>query len=655
MKNRLNRSKKLQYLILFGHLLTFGRDALFPLQAEAQNAWKSVYSYETAPSPVIWDLIPDSVNLDTSNTSWELIDKFSKQKFGPKKVLWELLKPHNHEAEPPISGKESNSMQTIPTSLEEAEALLNIIPLKPNDYDPLLNLSYAVPTASVLNKDEWRAHASTISPFKYSSGTGNQNYLFRLDYGLSNSFQVSGFYSEADDPLNSSIKDLDIRPANFWEVYGAAIRWRFLEDKNWSIALNSSLENWTVGSGGSDSFGTKSRDSASPNIFNDSGKRVETNNLIGSISLPLTWNTNSKWQYTFAPGISFLPASQGKGQGGAGEFYGINPYISGGLLWHPIPEIGFTASVSQPLGNGTNNFDRNLRYTKVPILSWGLNWHLNPRIALQGQLTNGFGATPATAILALPSDNRISYSTSLVYTADAPDTPQPALNQKQQSLSLGGFTVNTALVPPDMVSLFKASADSRGNLDTTYGLSLSNIFHIDFYRSESKNIPQTTEQARKFMNDSGTSWRGSGKAVLTSPLRGAPIWSALRISLGRNMDAINNSANGYLFAETPLTWEANSAIAFNISPKIAWTGVGNLLGIGIGANIQLAPHLELIPEANIVLNSQQQNNNTIGLRWNAFDDIAIEAFGSTASSIIDIGQLLNAEEIRWGCRLIIKI
>ena len=56
-----------------------------------------------------------------------------------------------------------------------------------------------------------------------------------------------------------------------------------------------------------------------------------------------------KWNFTVSPGISLLPSSQGKGQGGSGEFYGTNPYISGGILWHPIPELGLTASISQPL------------------------------------------------------------------------------------------------------------------------------------------------------------------------------------------------------------------------------------------------------------------------------------------------------------------
>ena len=94
--------------------------------------------------------------------------------------------------------------------------------------------------------------------------------------------------------------------------------------------------------------------------------------------------------------------------------------------------------------------------------------------------------------------------------------------------------------------------------------------------------------------------------------------------------------------------------AININPKLAWAGVGSLWGFGIGANIQLAPGWELVPEANIVMDSLKKSNGTLGIRWNATDDITIEAYGTTASSIIDMGQLLNAEEIRWGSRISIK-
>ena len=203
-----------------------------------------------------------------------------------------------------------------------------------------------------------------------------------------------------------------------------------------------------------------------------------------------------------------------------------------------------------------NSFDRN-RNIQGFLCFRRANWHLNPRIALQGQLTNGFGATPATALLTLPSDNRLAYSAKLVLTPDAADTPQPRLSSKQRSLSLGGLTVNTALVPPETISVGRINTDAEGNIDTSIGYSFSNILQFNFYRSISKNAPQDNLYSSTYLNNDSTKLRGSGKAVLTSPLRGAPLWSALRLSFGRSINARDNSAPGYLFAETPITWEAN--------------------------------------------------------------------------------------------------
>ena len=117
--------------------------------------------------------------------------------------------------------------------------------------------------------------------------------------------------------------------------------------------------------------------------------------------------------------------------------------------------------------------------------------------------------------------------------------------------------------------------------------------------------------------------------------------------LGRNIDEKQHCE--WLFVWRPLYLGGNQAI--NISPKLAWAGVGSLWGIGVGSNIHLAPGWALVPEANILMNSWENSNVTLGLRWNATNEITIEAYGTTASSIIDMGQLLNAEEVRWGSRI----
>ena len=522
-------------------LAAVGVSELFCSKAISQYEWEPITPPKIRPFKTKWGPTYKSDKDDTSQINWEVIPTHEGKGNTSKEIIWELLDKNNAATIIDESQTKLNSNFEFPSSLEEAEAVLNRIPLKPGDYQKLLNISYVVPTALVLKIDEWRLRTSSI----YTSGTKNKNYAMRFDYGYSNRLQIAGFYSQTDNGLNAQIKGVDIHLENFWEVFGVAARWKLLTDKNFSLALNSSIERWNVGRAES-----------------NSGQRVDKVNITGSFSIPLTWQLSREWQFTFAPGISFLPSTQDE----LGQFYGNNLYVAGGLLWKPNPKLGLTTSIAHPLGNGNNNFDKNRQFSRVPVISGGVNWHLNPRIALQGLLTNGFGATPATALLTLPANNSLGYSASFIFTADAPDTPQAPLTSRQRSLSHGGLTVNTALVPPNNTSLIKIGVDNKGNSQSLYGYSISNIFQVDFYRSENNNIPQLTTESRTFANNGAVNWRGSGKAVISSPLRGDPIWSAIRVSLGHKMNQKNNTYRGYLFAETPLTLEVNPIFTFNLNP-----------------------------------------------------------------------------------------
>ena len=154
------------------------------------------------------------------------------------------------------------------------------------------------------------------------------------------------------------------------------------------------------------------------------------------------------------------------------------------------------------------------------------------------------------------------------------------------------------------------------------------------------------------------------------------MWGAARISLGRNNDLINNAGQdnaglGYVFAESMATWEVNSNLAFNLNPKLVISSAGELWGLGVSSNFQFAPGWQLIAEANAVVNnlvsleqlivdrnlvidSSIQTNGTIGLRWQVNDGLAAEAYGSTAVSLLDAGQLFRSNQLRWGTRLMLS-
>ncbi len=541
----------------------------------------------------------------------------------------------------------------------------------PADFLRPLTLGAAVPTANQLRDQELQFSAYTLSPFSAGAagGTGNQNYAARIDAALSERIQISGFYSQADDPLDAPITGFSVQPGNYWESYGGAIQWRLASDpsgrfagsagERWNLALAGSLEGWNVGSGGCDSFSCQGQNAASPNIFNNSSQRVFTRNLVGSVSLPFSWNASPSWQFSLTPGASFLPASQGAGQGGAGTFYGNNVWLAGGVLWRAWPGLQLFSSALVPFGPGTNSFDANLAFSRVPILTGGLQWSLNPRIALTGMLTNGWGATPATALLALPSSNRLGYSANFVLTPGGIDTPQQALSPRQWSLGSGGLSVNTALVPPSGTTQLWANADTKGNVFGYVGYSFSNIFQLDLFKAGAfEDVQPVNSYGASFTNTYATSggwnWRAGGKAVAFSPLRGAPFWGAGRISLGRNNDP--SSFQGYVFAETMATWEANRWLALNLSPKLAWSGIGVPWGFGLSANVQLGNSFQLIPELNLVGSNVESSNGTLALRWLALRrgeraSANVDLYVSNASGLLDMGQLLRTSNVRFGSRL----
>lgn len=587
-------------------------------------AWLAGASVPALAQPT-WELVPDDTSRTSTTLSWERV-------------------PEGEQ----ISADDPPTPAPAPDTTTTAAAALG----------PPLRLGWAVPTANRL--DDAQLEVQFNQTWADGSGesvaSGNQNYSIRADFGLSPALMVSGFVSYADDPLYATIANKPNPLDNYWLVIGGAARLRLAGDNaapfqvpRWELALEGSLEQFSVGSGCGGSSNCGSPDSDTANIFNPANRVVFTRNLVSAINLPFSWRASSNLQLSFSPGISLLPASQGGDQGGSGPFYGTNVTVAAGASWRPIPQLELLGSGLLPLGPGTNSFNSNLAYSRVPIFSLGANVIFNPRISLQGALTNGFGTTPATALLALPSDNRLLYSASFRWKPDQPDTPMPPLSARQRALSLGGLSVNTGWVPPAGSWQVSATADSRGNLFGYLGWSASNIFQFDLFNGGVFNdVEPVTPLVQAYANNGGVNTRIGGKLMAFNQLRGAPFTGAGRISLGRNNDA---SFQGYLFGEWMGTWEANHWLAFNLGPKVGWSGVASPWGLGMGANIQLARQWQLIPEFNLALSDSGSSNGSVALRWLASQQVSLDLYVSNAAGLYDIGTLLRSEQLRLGTRL----
>ena len=321
------------------------------------------------------------------------------------------------------------------------------------------------------------------------------------------------------------------------------------------------------------------------------------------------------------------------------------------MSWRPSPQFTLFASGLVPFGPGSNSMDANLSYGRVAILSTGVAVAINPTIGLEALLTNGWGATPATALLALPSANRLGYMARFIWNPAAADAPQPEMSIRQRALALGGLTVNTAYVPPRGTTQFWANGDSRGNLFGFLGTSVSSDFQFQYSGGVFNGINPTTALSAAYATPGGWNNRYGGKAVVLNQLRGAPFSAAGRLTVGRNTDP--SSYQGYLFFETINTWEVTPTLALNLNPKLAWSGVATPWGLGLSANLQLGQSFQLIPELNIVPASSGGSNGTFALRWLANRRTTVDLYVSNAAGLLDMGQLMGNGQVRVGGRLML--
>lgn len=171
-----------------------------------------------------------------------------------------------------------------------------------------------MPTDNLIGDAQLQLIIGQVSPFNtgQAGGTGLQNYSGEIVFGLTDTLQLSGFYTQADAPLYAPKGSRQNQPENRWNSAGAALHWKFAQSGPVSFGLEGALESFTVKSGGTNSVGSTS---TSCNIFNSNcSTAVETNNLVGSISAPISWQANQQLQFNLTPGVTFLPANQGQQQ-----------------------------------------------------------------------------------------------------------------------------------------------------------------------------------------------------------------------------------------------------------------------------------------------------------------------------------------------------
>ncbi len=576
----------------------------------------------------------DSSGLNTIN--WEKIEENKSKPF--KKIIWKSYK--NDESYFGNKKQQSSIKRTKPLNEERISESSKKSGSSITEIEPYLPLNNFLENGNFETSVRWKSSFEGGA----SGGTGQQMPSFIFDYGISDSSLITINFSEADDNLYNTINGQKV--AYHWQNYAFSFKKKLLNnnENSFAISLVPTLEYWRHASGSKDS----------KSIYNqkDSGQGIDRfDNLIGSLSFPVSKKLNENFTALIVPGVTFLPEKLGS-KGIGKNAYGNNFYIGSGIILDMAEDVNFLASYTSPLGPGNNYFDNDLNYSRKPIYSIGLGWDINSKIGVEGKLTNSFGATPSTGLLTIPSDNQPLYSANITYKPYGEDTYLTPLNERDKLISIGGITVNNALMPRVGTSQINFNYDNKGNLFGSYGYSLSNIFKLELLDIGSFNEVKLSGDKNSnlystYLDESNLSFRLGGKLLIFSPQKNDLYWMSLRSSFGRN----NDTNQGYLFSELINTIRLNNWLAFNISPKYFLSGVESFGGIGFSSYINLLDNLMLIPEINTSIKNDSDLNSTLALRYSFSPEKSLDLYYSNAVGVQDIGQLLKDKEYRLGIKL----
>ena len=586
------------------------------------------------------DVFAEKINKETSEQQiqWERI---RDEKSNNLKIIWKSYKNDERYFENININDSENDEGKIIFNMKNEQNKNQ----QKNKQD-LLEIKPHLPLNNFLNSGNFIISPNYVSAFDGGAGggTGHQNYGLKFHYGLSDYSLFSFYFSESDDPLYNLIGGKLI--PNNWTSIALAFKEQIFETEDFknSLSYSGSLEYWVVTSG----------DGNTKSIYNEIDNSVGTDRhekFIYSFSLPFTSQLNNQTKLSIVPGLTFMPDKIGDKNVGK-NFYGNNYFLATGLNFDIADNLQINSSYTYLFGPGNNSFDENLNFGRKSIYSHGFNWDLSPVVGIEGKITNGYGLTPSTSLLTIPSDNKPLYYIGGNYKPFLEDTKFAPLSKNNELLLFGGLTVENALFPERGISQIELNYDEKGNLFASYGYSLSNSFQLEMSTGSFNEVNLKNENNSSlqnlYLNENIFSYRVGGKLLIFSPQKNDLFWMTFRTSLGRNE---GSNHQGYMFSELINTFEVNNWWTLNISPKYFNSGAKSLFGVGISSNINLLKNVQFIPEINTSLKNNSDFNSTYALRYSYSKGKSVDLYYSNAAALHDIGQLLENKDSRFGIKL----
>jgi len=572
----------------------------------------------------------------SNSVKWEKLDKNNQLK-----IIW-----RSYEQDKDFFEKLESTTNAHKKREEGIQKIEEIFTNKSMGKQKLVQIQPFLPLNNFLDSGNLDSSVFWKSSFDGGDpgGSGNQNIGIRFDYGISDDSLLSIYLAETDDPLYNYIKG--VKTPNNWSSVALTYKKKIFESDNLrnSLSISSSIEYWKVHSG---TGRVKS-------IFNETDNVPSSDKyekIVYYFSIPFSKKFNNKTILTIAPGATFLPGKLGDKNIGK-NFYGNNYFLATGINYDLADNLHLIGSYTFVLGPGNNSFDENLKFKKKPIYSYGFLWDVNQIIGIEGKITNGFGNTPSTGILTIPSDDKPLYYLGGIFRPSREDSKLFPNKRNDESLLLGGLTVNNALIPARGNSQLGLDYGESGSVSGFYGYSLSNIFQIQLIAGSFNDVhlPKNNHlKLRKtYLDDRNYYYRFGGKLLILSPQKFDPFWMSLRASVGRNE---GDNHQGYMFTELINTFRINDRLHLNVIPKYFFSGVKSFGGIGISTNIRLFEKLYFIPELNSSFRDEKDINSSLVLRYLYSQRKSIDIYYSNATGTQDVGQLLENNDYKFGVKL----
>ena len=513
-----------------------------------------------------------------------------------------------------VEGEASSQNNKAVTSGENRVVKYSVSPLEVNSLEPATMESAITLPSGTLDVSSGFIVYPTGS---VSSGIGLQVYYASLKYGITDNLQISLDTSYFDDVLGDKFNG-KATELTFFSL-APNVKYKFIEEPSYSFAIVGSLEWLQVLS--------------ENGLFSQQGTSARQQDDVpaGTIQLPVTYNFTENSQWHLVTGVAIFPDNIN-----GGDFYGTFFNVGTGVSIKIGERFGILADVNVPIkASGGNSVSQSGKIRERLVWSAGINYLHSPNLALDFAVTNRLGTTPATKLLTfLPDGDEIGAVFKLRYIPDIGQNyrghfgknPFPPMNYREKQLLFDGIILSSPTTLRKGMFLFDGGiASSTGNLQIGYGLS--DTAQIEF-------LAQQLADNNQPLNDN-LKLGVATKLTFLNQAQGDPI------SLGGRIAVLSQKGTDSFSGELSLVYSFNDVIAFTFNPKVALFGDEDIIGTGVGFNLQLFPGFQLIGEVTPMV-SDDPTVWAAGARY-LFpgSNVGLGVYGTNAAGTSDIGSFIR--------------